>query len=182
MFANTAIRHYRPNVRLCMILFILTWPLSVIAQAVPSANGGASYGIYGLVDGGRPNYYSDWLVGGTVGGYFQHSPWLGLDGQVTALRWGPSQEHQYFALIGPRFALDRGRWEAFGTAEGGLGHARFADSSAYGGGWMLTGGVDMRLNARLSWRVGQFSYGRIAVLEHGLNPKIVSSGLVIRLF
>lgn len=181
MFA-IAIRHYRPNVCLCMFLFILTSPLFARAQAAPSARGGARYGIYGLVDGGRPNYHSDWLVGGTVGGYFQSSSLLGLDGRVIALRWGPSQEHQYFALIGPRFVLDRGRWEAFGTAEGGLGHARFADSSAYGGSWMLTGGLDIRLNTRLSWRVGQFSYGGIDVLEHGLNPKIISSGVVVKLF
>jgi hypothetical protein len=172
----------RYRYRICVLLVSFTWPFFASAQAAPSATGGTNGGIYGLLDGGRPNYYEEWLVGGTVGGFLQSKPWLGLDGHVTVLQWGPSQQHQYFALIGPRFAFNRDRWTAFGTAEGGIGHARYPSGSAYGGSWMLTGGLDLQLNSRFSWRVGQFSYGDIDVLTHGLNPKIISSGVVVKLF
>lgn len=182
MAFTARIRWRHCPVYVCLILLILTWPFTVWAQAAPSASGGTNYAVYALFDGGRPNYFSDWLLGGTVGGYFQSKGLLGVDGQLTALRWGPSQEHQYFALVGPRFAFRRRRWTAFGSAEGGVGHARYPDGPAYGGSWMLTGGVDMRLNSRLTWRVGQFSYGGIDVLDNGLNPKIISSGVVVRLF
>jgi hypothetical protein len=179
---SAPIRQCPRPIYISLILLILGWPIMVQAQAAPSATGGTNSGVYGLFDGGRPNYYSDWLLGGTVGGYFQVKPLLGLDGQLVALRWGPSQEHQYFALIGPRFAIHRGRWRPFGTADGGIGRARYPNGSAYGGSWLLAGGLDMRLNSRLEWRVGQLSYGRIDVLNHGLSPKIISSGVVIRLF
>jgi hypothetical protein len=176
------IRRYDCYLYICLILLLLKWQPLVQAQTAPSATGGANSGVYALFDGGRPNFGSNWLVGGTVGGYFQSKSLLGLDGKVAALRWGPSQDHQYFALIGPRFAFNRGRWTSFGTAEGGIGHARYFDGSGYGASWMLTGGLDIRINSRLRWRVGQFSYGGIDVLNHGLNPKIISSGVVIKLF
>lgn len=154
------------------------------AQAALSATGGTHSGAYVLVDAGRPNYGTDGLFGGTAGAYIQGRPFLGLDGKFIALRWGPSQEHQYFALAGPRFAWNGERWTAIGTAEGGIGHVRYDEGKASEDGfsWMLTGGLDMHLTDRFKWRVAQFSYGGVDVLNDGLNPKIISSGIVLRLF
>ena len=174
--------YFRALIGLMLMAF---WPRAVHAQmAVPSATGGSRSGVYVLADAGKPNYRNDSLLGATAGAYIQGRPWLGFDGQLIALRWGPSEEHQYFALAGPRFAWNRGRWTAIGTAEAGIGHARYNEGtdSSYGFSWMLTGGLDMQLNYRFKWRVAQFSYGGIDVLDNGLNPKIISSGIVFRLF
>lgn len=182
---------FSPPIRRCsfcawiaLILVFIVWPRAVHAQAFPSATGGTRSRVYVLLDAGRPNYGHEGLFGGTAGAYIQGRPWLGLDGQLIALRWGPSSEHQYFALVGPRFAWNRGRWTAIGTVEAGVGHARYDEGTASENGfsWMLSGGLDMRLNDRFKWRVAQFSYGRLDVLSSGLNPKIIGSGLVMRLF
>lgn len=113
---------------------------------------------------------------------------MGADGRFMILRWGPSEDHQYFGVIGPRFAYSRGRWTGFGSAEGGLGHARYsAPSFSHTIGktaptWWICGGVDYELRPRMTVRVGEFDYGGISVLQNGLNPKVISAGIVIRPF
>ena len=152
-------------------------------QVKPAAEGGgADNGLYGLFSNARPNYGDQWLVGGTAGGYLQWNRFVGIDGRVTALRWGPSSFHQYYGVIGPRVALNRGHITLYGAGEGGIAHARTADDSEYAGTWLLTAGLDYQIRPRIKLRLGEFGYGRIYVLEHGLNPKAVSAGVVVKLF
>jgi len=167
---------------------------ALVGQEPPAAVGGGSTGVYALFSAGRPNYGSQWLFGGTAGGLVQLNKFLGADGRVMGLRWGPSPNHQYAAVLGPRVAFNRSRWTMFGSAEGGLGHARhpagisertgvaYSAGAETAGAWWLTTGVDYQVNSRFAVRVGEFDYGKIYVLESGLDPKIFSVGVVIRPF
>jgi hypothetical protein len=164
------------------VVFLVLMSSLASGQVQPATKGGVKNGVYALFSGGRPNYGDDWLLGGTLGGYLQRSHFLGFDGRVTALRWGPSPFHQYVAVAGPRIALGIERWTVYGTVEGGLGHASAPAGSSYSGSWLLTAGVDYQINPRVKLRLGEFGYGGIEVLQHGLNPKTLSAGVVVKLF
>ena len=164
------------------VVFLVLMSSLASGQVQPATKGGVKNGVYALFSGGRPNYGDDWLLGGTLGGYLQRSHFLGFDGRVTALRWGPSPFHQYVAVAGPRIALGIERWTVYGTVEGDLGHASAPAGSSYSGSWLLTAGVDYQINPRVKLRLGEFGYGGIEVLQHGLNPKTLSAGVVVKLF
>jgi len=148
----------------------------------PAAHGGAENRVYALFSANRPNYVQQWLLGGTGGGYLQWNKFVGLDGRIIVSRWGPSPNHQYLGIIGPRVALERGKWTIYASGEGGIGHARYPGGSGYGGSWLLTAGADYYLRPRIKLRLGEFGYGGISVLNHGLNPKTLSAGIVIKVF
>lgn len=180
--------------RIAALVCMFLLGAALIAQEPPSAVGGGSIGAYALFSAGRPNYGSQWLLGGTVGGLVQLKSFLGADGRVIGLRWGPSPDHQYAAVLGPRVAINDGRWTVFGSAEGGLGRARhtagvnrhtgesYSAGAQTAGAWWLTTGVDYQMNRRFAIRAFEFDYGKIYVLESGLDPKILSGGIVIRPF
>jgi hypothetical protein len=165
-----------------MALILLFTSNLAWGQVQPAARGGAENGIYALFSSSRPNYGNDWLFGGTWGGYLQWHKFIGLDGRVIVTRWGPSPNHQYLGVIGPRVAFGRGRWAVYASGEGGIGHARYPGGDGYGGSWLLTTGVDYHMRPRIKLRLGEFGYGGISVLDHGLNPKILSAGIVIKVF
>lgn len=175
-----------------LLVLILTSAVAA-AQEAPAARGRATDGTYALFSAGRPNYGDQWLFGTTLGGFLQWNKWVGVDGRFVILPWGPSPNHQYAAVIGPRLAYTRSGWTGFGTFEGGPGHARYPAGVTpagvpYAGGadtepaWWVTGGLDYQAGSRFSVRVGEFDYGKIYVLNNGLNPKSISAGLVFRPF
>jgi hypothetical protein len=52
---------------------------------------------------------------------------------------------------------------------------------AIGFEWSAVGGVDLHLGHRISWRVGELSYGRIYAKTKTLTPLTASSGIVFRI-
>ena len=48
--------------------------------------------------------------------------------------------------------------------------------------WEMATGVDYHLTHRIDLRLFDFTYGKIYLLQNGLNPKTYSSGVVFRLF
>lgn len=86
-----------------LLVLILTSAVAA-AQQAPAAKSGATDGTYALFSAGRPNYGDQWLFGTTLGGFLQWNKWVGVDGRFVILPWGPSPNHQYAAVIGPRLA------------------------------------------------------------------------------
>lgn len=136
--------------------------------------------------------YSDWhpdstIYGYTLGGYIQTSHLWGLETRGTLLRWG-GKAAQADALFGPRATVHLRRFAPYSALLGGIGHARWQkdptssyDRSGSGGEWKLIGGVDFYWTHRISIRLGEVSYAKIYVLQHGLTPTTYSAGLVFRL-
>ena len=149
--------------------------------------------IYLLASAGRPNYGREAIYGATVGGYVQWGPVVGVDARFMDLPFGATGVHQFFIGAGPRVRVTKGRFQIFGSVDGGVGHAQYTEDieanslyHASGAGssfsYFLTGGADYVLTRRLSIRLGEFNYGSIQVLNDGLNPKIFSSGIVLKVF
>ncbi len=163
-----------------MILFTS----GVASGQVQAANrgGAGDDGLYASFSGARPNYGEKWLVGPSFGGYLQVKSFLGIDARGSILRWGPSPNHQYLAVAGPRVAFRKERFTIYAAGEGGVGHARYPGGSDLAAAWLLTAGVDYQIHPRIKLRLGEFSYGDIYVLQQGLNPKIISAGVVFRPF
>ena len=180
--------------RLILMIVLMFAIVPAFAQTRYSgADTGPKKALYLLASAGRPNYGDEWIYGGTVGGSIQWKPYLGLDAHFTDLPMGASGVHQFFIGTGPRGKISRGRFQLFGNVDGGLGHVEYrtgpwvngsyhAAGAQSGFGYFLTGGVDYALTRRLSVRLGEFDYGKISVLDSGLNPKVFSSGIVLNLF
>lgn len=167
-------------------------PQFAAGQAAPSAAGRANASLYGLFTGARPNYQNDWLLGATEGVSVQWKRFVGIDGRVSELRWGPSANHQYFGTIGPRVAFGNGRLSEYAAFEGGVAHVRYpygvdgsgvahSANATFAGVWTVNGGIDYRINPRFQIRVADFQYSNVYVLQ-GLNPKLLSAGVVWRFF
>ena len=181
--------------RLCHVCFgivvvLLATTQALSAQAAPSVTGGGfgrAY-VFGEFTAGRPNYGTDFILGPTIGGYFTFNNWLSGEARGSMLRWGPSPFHQSVAVFGPRVQFRVGALKPYTSFEAGIAHAVYPDPAGTNNvgsnvfTWEAIGGADYRLNRRLSIRVGEFSYGSIKVLSHGLNPKSISSGIVVHIF
>lgn len=175
-------------------LALLCAAIPTSAQARPSGTGTTrSAAVYVLFTNGWPNYGHETIQGGTIGGYRQWSRFAGIDARVTDLPMGGQGVHQGFIGAGPRVQTNRGKFQIFGNVDAGLGHAQYTAGWQPDGGYhwagaqssfayFLTGGVDYRLMRKLSVRLGQFDYGSMQVLDSGLNPKMVSAGIVFKLF
>lgn len=173
---------------LLLAVCVTTWSLS-FSQVAPSTKGGNN-GIYifGEFGAGWPNYGGDYLLGPTVGGYMQFHRWLGGEVRGSVMHWGPSEYHQANALIGPRVQYPFHRLLPYGAFDIGIAHAAYPPvphapvSSANKLGWELATGVDYRLSHRIDLRLADFTYGKIYILQNGVDPKTISSGIVFRLF
>lgn len=179
--------------------FLFAWALGLalaspaFSQVAQSAHGGEGYGVnvFGEFSFGFPNFDADYLRGVTAGAYYQPSHWIGAEVRGAALHWGPSQLHQDSILFGPRVQHPLFRkLSVYGSWEPGFTHVLTRDTSAPGEplqsatkfAWQAIGGADYRVNRRFEVRLGEFSYGKIYVLQNGLNPKSFSAGVVYHLF
>jgi opacity protein-like surface antigen len=161
---------------------------SVAQVASSTKGGGGKIGIFGEFTAGKPNFGSDFLYGPTIGGYIQLHRWLGGEARGSLLKWGPSAFHQDMAVVGPRFQYPFHRFVPYGSFDMGVAHVTYPNQttgvldSSNKLAWEMASGVDYRLNHRIDLRLFDFTYGKIYVLQHGLNPKGFSSGIVFRLF
>jgi hypothetical protein len=168
------------------------------SQVVAARTMPAAIGLFGEISTERPGPIADttlnnsFLTGGTLGGYIQARPWLGLEARAVALR-ELSDEHQYFAFMGPRFASFHKRFQLDGVLLVGMSRSSgipmlaldvksgvdvFAPST--NPAMQASIGTEFRLARKLFWRVGEVGYSRTFV-HGGLGGPIVSSGLALRL-
>ena len=130
----------------------------------------------------------DWMYGPTVGLYHSVGYGLvsaGLDARGTFLTRDGA--HLYSGLVGPRLALTPHVLPFKPYVEGLVGVGNYGTGAVGGNAtstnfeYQLLGGVDMTILPRIDWRVVEFSYGGLSVLNGSYNPKTLSTGIVLRL-
>jgi hypothetical protein len=171
------------------------------AQVAPALRRGPDLSIFSTFSYAKPDFshYKDFGVTGfSLGGFVQThhvigGPEVQAKGAVeirgSILRWGNGL-HQESALAGPRATLSFGRISTYTSALAGAGNAWWNIYTPAGqtvGGfngvgfqWALFGGVDVRVNQRISLRVGEFGYSRIYEKGKTLTPLYASTGIVYR--
>ncbi|WP_158748832.1 hypothetical protein [Acidobacterium sp. S8] len=158
------------------------------AQVAPATQGGGGgLHVFGEFTVGKPNYGTEYLLGPSLGGYLQITRWLGGEARGSILKWGPSPFHQDTALIGPRVQFPVHRFAPYGAFDIGVAHVTYPPepgklTSVNKLGWEMATGVDYHLTRRIDLRLFDFTYGKIYLLQNGLNPKTYSSGVVFSLF
>jgi hypothetical protein len=67
----------------------------------------------------------------------------------------------------------------------GAGYTQFPVASGQASGtkfsYQFVGGVDFTILPHIDWRVAEFSYGGLSILDSSINPKTLSTGIVLRL-
>lgn len=166
--------------------FACSFSFSQVATATQGGNGGIH--IFGEFTAGKPNYGNDWLYGPTIGGYMQLNRWIGGEARGSILKWGSSPYHQDFAVVGPRIIYPIHRVVPYAAFEVGVAHVTYppvehapvVSNNKFA--WQIVAGADYKLTSRVDLRPFDFTYGKISVLDHGLNPKGFSTGVVFRIF
>jgi len=127
---------------------------------------------------------NDWIYGPTVGLYHDtghHVVALGEDVRGTFLNHNGVQIDS--GLIGGRVVVTPHVLPIKPDVEALAGVGRYSANSTatMDFEYQFLGGVDFTFFPRVDWRVAEFSYGGISVLNGSYNPKTVSMGLVFRL-
>lgn len=150
----------------------------------------AQVGVYGEFSAEKMTFpYAPWIYGPTIGGYWDkgHFGFLatGLDVRVAFL--GSGQTVLDSGLVGPRLVVRPHvvPIQPYVEALIGAGHADFGEgfsqTSITKFQYQFLGGVDLTVLPRLDWRVAEFSFGELSGLGESLNPKTISTGVVLRL-
>ncbi|HEX4021909.1 MAG TPA: hypothetical protein VHX63_12230 [Acidobacteriaceae bacterium] len=150
----------------------------------------AQVGLYGEFSAAKLNVpNTGWIYGPTFGGYYDPAHFAffraGLDARAAFLGTGSTE--LYSGLVGPRLVVGAPALPAHVYVESlvGVGHAEagegVAKTSATKFEYQFLGGVDLTVLPRIDWRVAEFSYGGLSGLNSSFNPKILSTGIVVRL-
>ena len=172
----------KSGLRCTAVFFLICSPLSLCAQL-------GLYGAFTAENVGSGNSDGYDFYGGTLGAYLASGRLAllsaGVDLRGSSTRRGGSSFDS--GLIGPRLGLNTHILPIHPYLEGlaGAGHVDLAGSAPTNAtrfAYQLLGGLDYTVLPRIDWRVAEFSYGGLSVLNHtGLHPKSLSTGIVIRL-
>lgn len=172
-----------------LLLPLLFAPEALVGQVIPALEQPAAVSVFGQYSYGHPDSGKDAIYGYTLGGILQTSHIIGFVIRGSALRYG-GLDHQYSALAGIRAGMHFSRFSPYVAALGGAGHARWdsevngrivPNKTGIGPEWSFLGGTDMYVGHRFSIRLGEMSYSKIYVLQHGLTALSYSTGIVYRL-
>jgi hypothetical protein len=181
--------------------------LSAIAalSALPSAR--AQIGVYANFSAAKlSSGSSDWIYGPGFGAYLDHGHFIflstGIDARGLILGTGSSTRFDA-GYIGPRLAVRPHILPIKPYIEGlvGVGHYEndvnnsaplviptggspepsSTSTSATKFSYLAVGGIDYTLIPRVDWRIAEFSYGGLSILDSSIHPKTISTGIVIRL-
>ena len=131
-------------------------------QALPTATGpGSNIQVGAGLSGYHLDYGQRWLGGPFV--WVNYNPWLhmGIEGEARSLRYNQDLGvHGSTFIVGPRFALHRGRTEPYVKVLAGSGRLTFPFAYAHGNYLVVAegGGVDVRLGNLAKLRVIDISY------------------------
>lgn len=179
--------------------YILLSALGLVIASARPAN--AQLGVYANFTAAKVNgSNSDWIYGPSFGGYLDHGHLIflstGIDVRGEILGTGSSTKFDA-GYIGPRLAFRPHVLPIKPYVEGLVGVASaqvpisvppYASSasgspttSATRFSYQFVGGVDYALLPRIDWRVAEFSYGGLSILDGSIHPKTISTGIVVRL-
>lgn len=164
---------------------------ALFAAFLPAMPAKAQLGVYANFSAAKLNYSNtNWIYGPGFGAYLDHGEfWLfsaGVDARGEILGTGSSTRFDA-GYVGPRLVLKPRVVPIMPYVEGlvGAGYAQYgpagAQTSATKFSYQFVGGVDYTILPRIDWRVAEFSYGGLSILGSSLNPKVISTGIVIRL-
>lgn len=164
--------------------------IAVFAGLFLAASAHAQVGLYGEFSAAKVNVPgSKWIYGPTFGGYYDRGHLLflstGLDARGAVLGTGHNTLDS--GLIGPRLVFQPHVLpiQPYVEALIGLGHAGYyqgtAPTTVTKFQYQFLGGLDLTILPRIDWRVVEFSYGGLSGLGSSFNPKVLSTGIVIRL-
>jgi hypothetical protein len=162
-------------------------------------NSHAQTAAYLLFSAGNPQ---NWIYGGTAGVY--HDPWhlfsteAGVDVRGSFLGNGqtPDTPQIYGVTAGPRLAFHPHVLPIKPYIEvlAGGGHVRSGSANTGRFEYQIVGGIDLKIISRLDWRffdyaytgypglnVGYRGYAGYAGDDDSFSPKLLSTGLVLRL-
>jgi hypothetical protein len=152
----------------------------------------AQLGLYGAFTAqnlGVPDDNGYVLYGGTFGAYLASGRLailsLGVDLRGSFARDGGTSFDT--AAIGPRLALNTHILPIQPYVEGtvGLGRVEFAGGSPSNSTkfeYQILGGLDFTILPRIDWRIAEYSYGGLSVMDnYNFHPKSLSTGIVLRL-
>jgi hypothetical protein len=174
-----------------MKLFRFLLSVLVAAAFLSAVPAKAQLGVYGNFSAAKLNVpNTNWIYGPGFGAYLDHGHFVflsaGIDirGQVL----GSGGTTQFDAgYIGPRLVVRPHVLpvQPYVEALAGVGHAQFGQGASQTSttkfSYQFVGGLDYTLLPRIDWRVAEFSYGGLSILGNSLNPKTISTGIVIRL-
>lgn len=176
------------------VLFLTVGLMFVSAQDAKAQLGVYANFTAAKVDGSN----SDWIYGPGFGGYLDHGHFVflstGVDVRGEILGTGNSTKFDA-GYIGPRLAFRPHVLPIKPYVEGlvGVAYAQVPTTSdpnaVQTGGttsatkfsYQFVGGVDYTLVPRIDWRVAEFSYGGLSILDGSIHPKTISTGIVVRL-
>lgn len=181
--------------RTALALLFASAACTASAQVIPAFSSIGNISAFGTFTVVKPDYgfYGDQAVFGiTLGGYLQTRHLVGVEVRGLLQRSG-GIEHEEVALAGPRVAKHFGNVTPYVAVLGGAANAwRWTNPpdkgdppprvrGGFGPQWQVLGGVDVRLNRRFVFRVGELSYARTYVKAWALTPLTASAGVVYRL-
>jgi hypothetical protein len=168
--------------RLLALSLFLFSPLGLHAQL-------GLYGAFTAQNLGVPGNNGYVLYGGTFGGYLASGRLailnVGVDLRGSFTRDGGTSFDS--GAIGPRIGLNLHIIPIHPYVEGtaGLGRVEVAGGSPSNSlkfEYQVLGGVDFTIFPRVDWRIAEYSYGGLSVMDnYNFHPKSLSTGIVLRL-
>jgi hypothetical protein len=180
---------------LAVRLVLVFAALSGSAQVVPSLRTGPNISAFTTFTAAKPDYkyYGDLAVYGvSIGGIIQRPHLFGVEVRGSLLRSG-GLEHQESALTGPHVAIHLGRIAPYVSVLGGYGNAWWWSNpplkgdpkpklmEGLGPEWSVLGGIDVHLNPRVNFRIGELAYSQTYVKGRTVTPLNASAGMVFRI-
>ena len=164
--------------------------IAAFAVLVSASIAHAQVGLYGEFSAAKVNVPgSTWIYGPTFGGFYDRGHLLflstGLDARGAVLGTGNNSLDS--GLIGPRLVFQPHvlPLQPYVEALIGIGHAGYyegpAPTTVTKFQYQFLGGLDLTVVPRIDWRVVEFSYGGLSGLGSSFNPKVISTGIVLRL-
>lgn len=163
----------------------------LVSLLFPAVGATAQIGVYGQFSAGKLNFpYSNWIYGPTLGVYFaqQHFKILSTGIDVRGSFLGNSGDTVWNSgLAGLRLGLKPHLLPIQLYVEGLIGGAHtefgegFSRTVTTNFEYQVLGGVDLTVLPHIDWRVVEFSYGELPNLNGGMDSKMLSTGVVVRL-
>jgi hypothetical protein len=168
--------------RLLSLSLFMFSPLGLHAQL-------GLYGAFTAQNLGVPGSDGYVLYGGTFGGYLASGRLailnVGVDLRGSFTRDGGTSFDS--GAIGPRIGLNLHILPIHPYVEGtaGLGRVAFDGGSSSNSTkfeYQVLGGLDYTIFPRIDWRIAEYSYGGLSVMDkYNFHPKSLSTGIVLRL-
>jgi hypothetical protein len=169
--------------------FLRTLSFSLFGTFAITFTAQAQTGLYAEFGASKVDAPSNnWIYGPTFGLYhdFFSIPFIHAGADLRGSVLGISQTTSlYSGTVGPRISLHPHVLPVMPYVEGlfGFGHYDFGagQPSNTQFEYQVLAGIDLTVLPHLDWRVVEFSYGGLSTINGDLNPRTLSTGVVLRL-